>query len=520
MGCREREGHMRATTRASRRAVLAGAAVAAVVAGVVGPAGGASAATLPSIGDDPFTQATCKANNTTNHHANVEPDSFSFGATIVAAFQVGRIYDGGACAIGFSTSTDNGVTWKEGLLPGITKWTKAQGVGPNDRATDASVAYDAKHNVWLVSSLTLLETGGVHGNAVVTSRSTTGGATWGAPVTTATGGDLDKNWIVCDNTANSPFYGNCYTEWDDHGNGNRLQMKRSTDGGLTWSAAATNNTGVIGGQPLVTPTGTVIVPTANANETAIGAFNSTNGGASWSAATTIATVRHHTVAGSLREGPLPSAEIDGTGTVYVTWADCRFRRSCKTNDIVLSHSLNATGTSWSAVTRVPIDATNSGIDHFIPGLAVNKATSGASAQLGLTYYFYPSGSTQLSVGFISSTNAGSTWTAPQTLAAGMPSTWTATTSQGRMVGDYISTSYGSDNLAHGVFATASAPTAGTSCSSVLDNCREPMDTFVSGLGAGGSASGAASPILFSGNGGANANSLWKIVDNNGSKHRD
>ena len=142
-------------------------------------------------------------------------------------------------------------------------------------------------------------------------------------------GDLDKNWIVCDNTASSPFYGNCYTEWDNHGAGNLLQMSTSTDGGLTWSAPATNNTGVIGGQPVVRPDGTVIVPIDNANETAIGAFNSTNGGATWSAVTTIATIRHHTVAGSLREGPLPSAEIDGAGTVYVAWADCRFRRACK-----------------------------------------------------------------------------------------------------------------------------------------------------------------------------------------------
>jgi hypothetical protein len=359
----------------------------------------------------------------------------------------------------------------------------------------------------------------VHGNAVVTSRSTDGGLTWGNPFTTATGGDLDKNWIVCDNTVSSPFYGHCYTQWDDHGAGNRLEMSTSTDGGQTWSAPSTNNTGVIGGQPVVRPDGAVIVPIANANETAIGAFNSTNGGASWSAVTTIATIRHHTVAGSLREGPLPSAEIDGAGTVYVAWADCRFRRACRTNDLVISHSLNAAGTSWSSVARVPIDATNSGIDHFIPGLAVNKATSGASAQLGLTYYFYPSGSTQLGVGFISSTNAGSTWSAPQTVASGMPSTWTATTSQGRMVGDYISTSYGSDNLAHGVFATASVPTSGTSCSSVLDNCREPMATFASSLGASGSVPDA-SPVLFSGNGGANANSLWNIVDNNGSKHRD
>jgi hypothetical protein len=288
---------------------------------------------------------------------------------------------------------------------------------------------------------------------------------------------------------------------------------------LSWSTPTTNNAGVIGGQPVVRPDGTVIVPVANANETAIGAFTSTNGGATWSAVTTIATIRHHTVAGSLREGPLPSAEIDGAGTVYVTWADCRFRRSCRTNDLVLTHSLNATGTSWSAVTRVPIDGTNSGIDHFIPGLAVNKLTSGASALLGLTYYFYPSGSTQLSVGFISSANGGTTWSPPQAVASGMSSTWTATTSQGRMVGDYISTSYGSDNLAHAVFATASQPTSGTSCSSVLDNCREPMFTFATGLTASGAVADA-SPVLFSGNGGANANSLWNIVDNNGSKHRD
>ncbi len=173
------------------------------------------------------------------------------------------------------------------------------------------------------------------------------------------------------------------------------------------------------------------------------------------------------------------------------------------------------------MSRVPIDATSSGVDHFIPGLAVNKATSGGSAQLGLTYYFYPSGSTQLSVGFISSANGGSTWSAPQTIASSMPTTWIATTSQGRMVGDYISTSYGSDNLAHGIFVTASAPTTGstTSCTTTaLDNCLEPASTFVSGLAASGSLSSAGDAVLYGGNNGS-ANSLWNVVDNNGAKHR-
>src|SRR3954470_24377751 len=175
---------------------------------------GTAQAAAPAISTDPFTQATCKASTTTNHQTEVEPDTFANGSTIVAAYQVGRIFDGGACAVGFATSTNNGATWTSGLLPGITKYA---GAGPNDRATDASVAYDAAHNTWLVSSLTLLEAGGIHGNAVVRSRSSDGGLTWDNPATTATGGDLDKNWIVCDNTATSPFYGHCYTEWDDHG---------------------------------------------------------------------------------------------------------------------------------------------------------------------------------------------------------------------------------------------------------------------------------------------------------------
>lgn len=90
-----------------------------------------------------------------------------------------------------------------------------------------------------------------------------------------------------------------------------------------------------------------------------------------------------------------------------------------------------------------------------------------------------------------------------------------------MVGDYISTSYGSDNLAHGIFGAAYAPTTGaaTSCTTTaLDNCVAPIQTFTPGLAAG-SASSAADQVVFSGNGGTSAASLWDIVDNNGIKHR-
>src|SRR5438128_778162 len=241
--------------RALRSSFGALALIFTTVLALAFPALVAYAASPLQISSDSFTQATCAASATTNHHTEVEPDTFSNGSTIVATFQVGRIFDGGSCDIGFATSSNNGAAWTSGLLPGITKYV---GGGPNDRATDPSVAYDVKHGVWLISSLTLLEAGGVHGNSVVTSRSTDG-LTWSNPFTTATGSDLDKNWIVCDNTASSPFYGNCYTEWDNHGAGNLLQMSTSSDGGQTWGAPKTNNTGVIGGQPVVRPDGTVIV---------------------------------------------------------------------------------------------------------------------------------------------------------------------------------------------------------------------------------------------------------------------
>src|SRR5438270_2226663 len=91
---------------------------------------GVGAATA-HISTDPFTQATCKASNTTNHHTEVEPDTFSNGSTIVATFQVGRVFDGGACDIGFATSTNNGGAWTPGLLPGTT--TFATPPGPYDR---------------------------------------------------------------------------------------------------------------------------------------------------------------------------------------------------------------------------------------------------------------------------------------------------------------------------------------------------------------------------------------------------
>src|SRR2546421_2322217 len=123
-------------------------------------------------------------------------------------------------------------------------------------------------------------------------------------------------------------------------------MSTSTDGGQTCSPPQTtaNAASVIGGQPLVQPNGTVIVPIDNAFETSVLAFRSTNGGASWSSTVTVASITNRTNPGNIRSGPLPSAEIDGSGKVYVVWEDCRFESGCSTNDIVMSTSTD--GIAW------------------------------------------------------------------------------------------------------------------------------------------------------------------------------
>ena len=414
-----------------------------------------SAVTLLRLSTDPYT------NTTSQHKTQVEPDTYSNGSTIVSAFQSGRFFDGGSSNIGWATSTNNGATWKHGFLPGSTVF--ATPPGTYARASDPSVAFDAKHKVWIISWLGIVNPSGPVD--VDVSRSTNGGLTWSNPVAVAkTGAFFDKNWSVCDDTSTSPFYGHCYTEFDNASAGDKELMSTSTNGGKTWGAAISpaGSPSGLGGQPVVQPGGKVIVPFEDLNGT-ISAFTSTNGGTSWTAPATVATLDTFFEPANIRTSPLPSAEIDGAGTVYVAWQDCRFESGCSANDIVFSTSSN--GTSWSTVQRVPADAVGSGIDHFIPGIGVDKSTSGSTAHVAVTYYYFTNASCtsncQLNVGYISSTNGGATWSASQHLAGPMQLSWLASTNQGSMVGDYISTSIAANGNAYPVFAVAKKPVGST-----------------------------------------------------------
>jgi len=108
-----------------------------------------TAQTPRKISTDNFT------NSDSDHKTEVEPSSFAWGSTIVSAFHVARRPSSegwGSADVGFATSTNGGKTWKYGNLPGLT--VNYEG-GSYGAASDPSVAYDAKHGQWLISSLPL-----------------------------------------------------------------------------------------------------------------------------------------------------------------------------------------------------------------------------------------------------------------------------------------------------------------------------------------------------------------------------
>jgi hypothetical protein len=437
------------------RARLAVAAAAIAVAALPAPA---SAAVPPArqISVDPIVAGPGQ------HETAVEPDSISFGNTVVAAFQIGRWPTGGASGIGWATSTDGGASWTSGVLPGLTAQSPSS--GPYSRASDPAVAYDRVHGVFLANVLSLRESGSVDPfTSLVVSRSTDGLA-WSAPIVVAPDEGRfahDKNWIACDNGTASPNAGRCYVAWA--GEGPALTLAASSDGGLTWTTpAAFGAARGSGWQPLVRPDGTLVI--VYETDTGVAAVSSRDGGASFSAPVAVSSLRAARVPG-MRAFALPSAEIDAAGTIYVAWHDCRFRPGCPTgagarNDLVFTSSPD--GRSWARTRRVPTGPALEGLTHFLPGLAVDASTTGPATRLALAFsVLTPRGCTEqnclLQSYFVSSSTGGATWSAPEALASAQPVTAYPPTSGGRFLGDYISTSFVAGGIAVPVFGAATAP---------------------------------------------------------------
>ena len=450
------------STFVTRGAVLA-AALAAT--SLIPPLAAASAArpdlAVVQISADPYS------NTKAEHATEVEPDTVTVGHTVMSVFQVGRWDNGCSDDIGWALSTDSGRNWRHGYMPGLTRFSHP--AGPFVRASDPVVAFNAAAGDWIAASLACNGTS-ANPSAPVPSPAVDvnvsfDGVHWSKAIVAARikkGQDFDKEWVTCDNTPTSRFYGRCYVEWDVDNHNDLVQMSTSADGGFSWSPAAATSTRLhgIGGEPVVQPNGDVVVPIESGR--GLVAFRSVDGGRAWGPAAKIATVFQHTFEGNLRGPFFASVATDRTGRIYVSWPDCRFRPNCASNDMVLTTSTD--GVHWSPVTRIPIDPVTSSVDHLGGGLGVDAGTAGAHARLALFYAFYPhTGCTvrscRLYEGYISSTDGGAHWSAPQVIA-GPTRLHRLPFAFGYMTGDYEGTAVVPGGNALSAFAVGGIPAAG------------------------------------------------------------
>jgi hypothetical protein len=380
-------------------------------------------------------------NPESQHQTEVEPDSFTFGQRTVAAYQVGRRLDGGSTNIGVSVSRDDGRHWSSFLLPSLT--TASRPAGTADRVSDPALTYDALHGTWLVATLVIEG----QTSRLAVSRSAEG-IGWSAPVaaveaTSEDGVSFDKEWVACDNRPASPLRGRCYLVYTDTLHGDTLGVVFSTDGGITWSRQVDAPVDdIVGAFPVIRPDGELVVPFLW-HGTRIGVTTSSDGALTFAAPVVVADVQAHPTPG-LRFFPLPSADVDPSGHVWIAWHDCRFSAGCTTNDVVVVASVDAV--HWTG----PVEVT-SGRNAVIPAIGINPT----SGRVAIAYYTVrPSG---IDAELVESRIGASSFGAPRRLSAQtMPATWLPDTASGRMLADYISLHYaGARPLA--VWALASQP---------------------------------------------------------------
>jgi hypothetical protein len=375
------------------------------------------------------------------HGTHVEPDSFSFGQTMVSVYQVARAprqRGGAAAANGFSTTRDGGRTWRSGLLPRLTQNTRP--AGRWERASDPVIAYDARHGVWLASSLVVTP----ERESGLTVNRSSDGVSWSSPiVTTEAPGDLsvDKQWLTCDNWQQSSFYGRCYHAYTDIIR-DRISVQTSADGGLTWSApvgspdnaGGENRVDSPGVQPVVRPDGTLLV--LYFNETRVSLIRSTDGGATFSRRQLVAPASG-VAAPRFRAFSLPVADVGPTGTVYIAWMDCGRRNDCNAPGSDLLLATSADGSNWSTPVRIGTGPATGGTYYVLPGLAANPARP---RQLSVAYYRVRGEA--IDGYFVSSNDDGASWSGPRRLSPqSMSRAWMPDTQYGPMLADYISTSY-------------------------------------------------------------------------------
>ena len=307
------------------------------------------------------------------------------------------------------TSFDGGATWINGVLPHLTFQTGATGaLSDMDSAGDPAVAFGPNNTVFYANiAFSRLN----DGSAIVVSKSTDGGLTWGEPsIVQLDGVDSagnpqptpyfnDKEWIAVDLAS-----GTVYVTWTRFGpSDSPIVMSKSTDGGATWSPFVVVNPGISAGGITAYSQGSIPQVGRNrelyiayesavcqtlacdqpTDHDAIIMAKSTDGGLTFKNVEVAANydfpfndnVGDMTLSGeNFRINSFPQFTIDRqTGLLYVTWADDRNGQyavdgsSIKTNgDVFVTTSSN--GTQWTQLYQLGTDS-----DEVFPAIAAYTA---------------------------------------------------------------------------------------------------------------------------------------------------
>jgi hypothetical protein len=279
------------------------------------------------------------------------------------------------CAPGSAASLDSGVTWTNGHVP-ITVKGHAFVLG-----FDPSIAVDVSNTFYYAYGVADGSSSGPNAIAVASSGN---GVNWTlkTPVTYNPGGQFDdKYWIAADPNK----VGTLYVGWDrNKGNNQTLFVAVSTNGGNSWTSPIKVNDGtsrferVIYAFPAVDPrpgNGTVYMAWLDYAKNKILVDKSTNGGLTWGGDVAAATTHigfgiDLGCNGGRTMTPAPQLGIDGSGAIYLTYADRAGTGPGGTGmDVYLVKSTNG-GVSWSAPVKLNDDT--EGAHQYNPALAVTS----------------------------------------------------------------------------------------------------------------------------------------------------
>jgi hypothetical protein len=369
---------------------------------------GSSDVTQQAVINDVSVKTCNPGKNTAQNETTIAANS----TTLVGGANDYRLYEPSEnrydSSGGYYVSSDGGKSWSAGFLPDLVR-ANPTAPGPYESAGDPAVVAGANGYFWY-SNIAFDRTD--NANAVAVSRSKDNGQTWSTHYvvqTSAVHGKAlfnDKEWIGAD--PNDPNI--AYVTWTEfQGASSAIVISKTTDGGVHWSApqlVSSVFTNDQGSTVVVDASGNVYVTfeTFNGSTDAVVFSKSTDGGASFTS-TQIAAVQDIPSPlpnATFRDDSFPALALDGQ-TLHVVWSNWNGTDA----DVLYMRSTDA-GNTWNG----PVKLAGGAGDQFFPWIAARSGKVFAS-----WYNRAAGGGDVYSIAGTSSSDGGSSWTAPVTISS-------------------------------------------------------------------------------------------------------